>query len=196
MSETKKIAMANSVMRLFKENIEPMLSSMKKGVIHGDLNGQNIIVQQSGSNAEIVGLIDFMDCVHSYYLFELAILVAHTMISMNNQVELVAPVIKGYLDVFPLGQEELQCLYYAVLAILCTTVVKGEYLAATEPDNAHVQRYIPGAWKLLTHLLQLSKDCVDTLLNISIIATWFFEFCACSFWIFVCMRKFCPFPDI
>ena len=110
--------MTNSVMRLFEENIKPILTSVKKGVIHVDLNGQNIIVQQSGSNAEIVGLIDFMDCVHSYYLFKLAILVAHTM-SIENQLELVAPVIKGYLDVFPLGQEELQCLYYAVLAILC-----------------------------------------------------------------------------
>ena len=78
-----------------------------------------------------MGLIDFMDCVHSYYLFELAILVAHTMISMNNQVELVAHCSDKNYSV---------SIYYAVLAILCTTVVKGEYLAATKSDNGHMQR--------------------------------------------------------
>ena len=59
LSEENKIAMAHSIMKLYEENIEPMLTIMKRGVIHGDLNGTNIIVQQSESGAEIVGLIDF-----------------------------------------------------------------------------------------------------------------------------------------
>jgi Ser/Thr protein kinase RdoA (MazF antagonist) len=167
LSEKKKITMANSVMKLYEEKIEPMLPSMKKGVIHGDLNGKNIIVQQSENSAAIVGLIDFGDCVHSYYLFELAILVAHTMMSHDHRIELVAPVIKGYIDVFPLTQEELQCLYYAVLAILCTTGVKGEHVYATEPENMHMQHYIPRAWKLLSQLLPMSKDSVEASWNVT-----------------------------
>ena len=167
--------MGNSVMKLYEEKIEPMLPSMKKGVIHGDLNGKNIIVQQSENSAAIVGLIDFGDCVHSYYLFELAILVAHTMMSLshNNRMELVAPVIKGYIDEFPLTQEELQCLYYAVLAILCTTGVKGEHVYATEPENMHMQHYIPHAWKLLSQLLPMSKDSVEASWNITTVEPCF-----------------------
>ena len=183
LSEKKKIAMANSVMKLYEEKIEPMLPTMKKGVIHGDLNGKNIIVQLSENSAAIVGLIDFGDCVHSYYLFELAILVAHTMMSLshNNRMELVAPVIKGYIDEFPLTQEELQCLYYAVLAILCTTGVKGEHVYATEPENMHMQHYIPHAWKLLSQLLPMSKDSVEASWNITTVEPCFvFEFCACT----------------
>ena len=167
LSEENKIAMAHSIMKLYEENIEPMLTSMKRGVIHGDLNGTNIIVQQSESGAEIVGLIDFGDCVHSYYLFELAILVAFILLVYDNRMELVAPVIKGYIDVFPLQQAELQCLYYAVLATLCTIGVRGEYMVATEPENSHISYYVPRAWKSLSLLFPTSKDSVEASWNIA-----------------------------
>ena len=161
LTDKQKRATANSIVKLYENTVQPHLPRMKKGVIHGDLHGHNIIVQKSGSEAEIVGLIDFGDCVCSYYLFELAILVAYSMLDQINPVEFVVPVIRGYLDVFPLSQEELDILFYAVLALLCTTAVKGECNIALEPGNTHIQHFVPNAWRLLSLLLPMSKDRID-----------------------------------
>ena len=158
--------MARSVMTLYDLHIVPQLRHMKRGVIHGDLNGQNIVVSLHQEQVEIVGLIDFGDCLSTCYLFELAALVSFCMMNRKNPIEWVAPVIRGYLDVFSLDHRELRCLFHAVLAHLCTLAVKGEYNASLQPDNAHIQEYIVNAWTLMELLLKLPKIDVDTLWKI------------------------------
>lgn len=157
--------MARSVMTLYDLHLLPLLKEMKRGVIHSDLNGQNIVVSVQKERVEIVGLIDFGDCANTCYLFELATLVSFCMMNRKNPIAWVAPVIQGYLDIFPLDRNELQCLFYAVLAHLCTLAVKGEYNVSLQPDNTHVQEYIVDAWTLITLLLTLPKRDVDSLWN-------------------------------
>ena len=158
--------MAYSIMAMYEAHILPQQMSMKRGVIHGDMNGQNIIVCRVEEEYEIVGLIDFGDCVHSCYLFELATLLSYIMMNRENPVAFVAPVIQGYLDAFPLSHKELLCLFYAVLALLCTSAVKGEYNASLDPENEHIQRDISHAWHLVSLLLSMSKTDVDILWRI------------------------------
>ena len=161
LSDGKKRSVALSVLKLYQQNLQPVMTGHKKGVIHGDLNIRNIIVRQSRSEAQIVGLIDFGDCVHSYYLFELAILVSYSMMNQRDPIQFVAPMIRGYLDVFPLSQEELQCLYYAALALLCVAAVRGECNAAKEPGNTHMHYFSLPAWDLLFQLLDMPKESID-----------------------------------
>ena len=161
-TEQKKIT-ANTIMKLYECHIQPLLGSLKKGVIHGDLNGRNIIVQQQADSGriEIAGLIDFGDCVNSYYLFELTTLVCYTMMGKEYPLQYIAPLIQGYHMELRLSHSELDCLYYAVLALLCTSAVKGEYNASIEPDNMHIQQDISNAWNLISFLLEMSKNDFD-----------------------------------
>ena len=164
----QKRKMVNSVMRLYETHIQPLIPTMKRGVIHGDLHGRNIIIRRTADEKiEISGLIDFGDCVRSCYLFELAILASYGMMGKEEDpINLVVPLIQGYLAEFPLSEAELHCLYYAVLALLCTSAVKGEYNASLEPENMHIQQDISHAWSLLNRLLGASKREVDSTWNL------------------------------
>ena len=166
--DERKREMANTIVGLYKAHILPLLPSMKKGVIHGDVNGLNIVLKKIEYEEEydIVGLIDFGDCVHSCYLFEVAIMITYGMVEKENPVEFVAPMLRGYLDAFPLSKEELGCLYYAVLARLCQSGVNGEYQFTLEPWNTYLLTTPAEAWRLMDLLLTLSKDRVEEIWGI------------------------------
>ena len=87
----------------FERNVFPKIPNFKKGVIHGDANGLNIIVQKDNyGDYQVVGLIDFGDCISSCYVFDLGILLAYVMtenLGLENGVspiEFVSPVLCGY----------------------------------------------------------------------------------------------------
>ena len=140
---------------------------MKKGLIHNDISGMNIIVRQVGEKHEFAGLLDFGECAHTCCLFELAAMLAYGQLEKENPVEFVAPMVQGYLDVFPLTKEELDCLYYAVLARLCQSAVNGEYRFTLEPWNTYLLTTPAEAWKVINLLLTLSKEGVEEIWNIS-----------------------------
>ena len=159
--DEQKREKAYTVMAAYEAHILPRLPSMKKGVIHGDVNGHNIVLQKVGEKYEIAGVIDFGDCVQTCYLSELAIMLAHGMMDKENPVEFVAPMLRGYLDAFPMSREDLQCLYYAVLARLSAIAVKGEYNLSLEPWNMYISSDIPLAHDTMDLLLALSKEEVE-----------------------------------
>ena len=152
---------AYTVMAAYEAHILPRLPSMKKGVIHGDVSGQNLIVQKVGDQYKLAGLIDFGQCVRTCYLSELAIMLAYGMMEREHPVEFVAPMIHGYQETFPLSREELECLYYAVLVRLCQSAVSGEYRFTQEPWNAYLLNTPAKAWKLIDLFLTLKKERVE-----------------------------------
>ena len=159
--------MANTVVAMFEAHIVPTIPSMKKGVIHNDINGLNIICKTTEESCEVVGLIDFCECVHTCCLFELASMLAYSMLEKESPVAFVAPMLRGYWDVFPLSKEELSCLYYAVIARLCQSAVNGEYRFTQEPWNTYLLTTPAEAWKLIDLLLTLSKEQVEEIWNIT-----------------------------
>ena len=159
--DEEKRKVAHSVVAMYEEHVLPLIPKMKKGIIHDDINGLNILFKVSPDKCELSGLIDFSDCVHSCYLFELAIMLAYGMCEKDNPVQFVGPMFRGYCDVFPLSEEELDCLYYAVLARLCQTAVNGEYRFTLEPWNTYLLTTPSDAWKLMKLLLSLGKKRVE-----------------------------------
>ena len=162
----KKREMVRTVMAAYEANVLPrlVLPSMKKGIIHGDVNGLNIIVQKVGEEYEMAGLIDFGDTICSYYLFELAIMLVYGMVEReNNHIEIVAPMCHGFRDAFPLSGDELHCVYYSVLARFCVSAVMGEYRFSLEPWNTYLLTTPAKAWKLLDLLLSVGKEKVEAI---------------------------------
>ena len=166
LAEEEKRKVANSVVAMFEEHVLPTIPKMKKGVIHNDMNGLNILFNVSADKCELCGLIDFGDSVYTCYLFELAIMLAHGMCGKENPVEFVGPMFKGYRDMIPLSKAELNCLYYAVLARLCLAAVNGEYHTTLEPWNTYLLTIPPEGWKLISLLLSLGKKNVESKLGL------------------------------
>ena len=166
LQDEKKREMANTVMAMFEANVLPSIPSWKKGMIHNDVSGQNIVLKKAGGEYEIVGLLDFGTCAYTCYLFELAAMLAYAKLERENPVEFVAPMLRGYLDAFPLSRDELGCLYYAVLARMCQSAVSGEYRFTQEPWNAYLLTTPAKAWRVINLMLTLTKDRVEEIWRI------------------------------
>lgn len=134
---------------------------MRKGLIHNDVSGANIVLRQTGDGFELAELLDFGQCAQTCCLFEVAAMVGYAMLWKENAVEVVAPMIRGYFDELPLSSEERGCLYYAVLARLCQSAVSGEYRFTQEPWNTYVLMTPSEAWKVIELLLSTTKQHVE-----------------------------------
>ena len=153
--------MAETIFQGFEDNIVPYIPSMKQGTIYGDANGMNIVVKKRNGTYSLAGIIDFGDVVHTCCIFELGIMLGYAMLEKANPIQLVCPMLCGYLKAFPLSEMELDCLYYVVLARLCQSAVNGEYQFKQEPWNTYLLLTPVHAWKVIEEMLETSKDEVD-----------------------------------
>ena len=165
-SEERKTA--ENILDDFEKHVYPKLSIFKKGIIYGDANGLNIIVRKdSVGDYQMAGMIDFGDCVNSCYIFDLGILLAYLMLEnleLQNgmsPVEFVGPILRGYTDAFPLSREELDCLYYIVMARCCQSALNGTYSFKQEPWNTYLLTTPTKCWKVIHLMLRTSKEEVD-----------------------------------
>ena len=145
----------------FETHVIPLIPQMAKGTVHGDLNGLNIVVQRNDDGYSVAGVIDFGDCVHSCYVFELGIMLSYAMVNRENPISLVGPMLCGYLDTFPLSEVELDCLYYVILVRMCQSAMLGEHQYKLEPWNKYLLTHSVHAWKVIGEMLSTSKEEVD-----------------------------------
>jgi len=138
----------------FETNVLPILSHLRKSVIHNDANDYNIIVKKNADDTyEISGIIDFSDMVSTYTICELAITLAYTMLNKENPVESAADVIRGYHSAFPITEQELDILIYLICARLCTSVVMSAYRKKQNPENEYLKVSERPVWALLEKLI-------------------------------------------
>ena len=161
--DPEKLKMAGTVFKNFEMHVIPKFPSLRQGVIHGDANMQNILVAKKNGRYEMAGVLDFAECFHSCYVFEVAIILAMAMITLGveNPLQISCPTLSGYLRTFPMSEEELDCLYYCVLARLCESAVIGEYKFKQDPSNAYLMTTPAKAWRMIKKILMTSKDDVD-----------------------------------
>ena len=160
LNDAAKRHLAETVCTEVGNNLVPRLKSLKHSTIHGDCNEQNILVDPS--TGRVCGIVDFGDCLRTCRVFELAILLAYCMLLVTaDPIEMVAPVVAGYLSVFPLEQEELNVVYYAVLARLCKSVMSGYLTYLQDPSNPYVLTTQTAGWATIETLLRVPKHVVD-----------------------------------
>ena len=144
------------------------MPNFTKGIIYGDGNGLNTIIQKDNyDNYQIAGLIDFGDCISSCYVFDLGILLAYVMtenLDLENgmsPIEFVSPTLRGYTDAFPLSNEEMNCLYYIVMARCCQSGLVGMLTFKREPWNTYLLNTQAKCWRVIELILNTSKEEVD-----------------------------------
>lgn len=152
------------VLKAFDQRIVPNLNEFEPGVIYGDFNEQNIIVNKKASNSkdyEITGIIDFGDICYSRYVFELAIAMTY-MILESNDLDVGGLVIAGYSMIRMIPQHEKDVLRIAIAARLCQSLVMGLYTATVDSNNQYILSTQTRGWSVLEALWNVSdKDILE-----------------------------------
>lgn len=113
--------------------VTPVLSELRKSVIHNDVNEWNVLV----SGNQISGLIDFGDLAHSPLINEVAIAITYACYDKHEPLAWAIPFIKAYHNILPLEQKELDILYYLIAGRLCTSLCNSAHAKKTDPENSY-----------------------------------------------------------
>lgn len=106
--ETRKQTVLK-VIKEFESRVLPLLKDLENGVIHGDINEQNVIVEEIDGKWNLKVIIDFGDSSLSYYLFELAIAMMY-MILHSKDLDTGGYVLAGYSSVRKVPDVEFKLL--------------------------------------------------------------------------------------
>lgn len=114
--------------------VETELGSLRRSVIHGDANGQNVLV----GDGDALSIIDFGDAVHTCTVFNLAIAAAYAVLEAEDPISSLVEVVGGYHESFPLAARELAVVFPSVRMRLCVSVLLSDRAAREQPDNDYI----------------------------------------------------------
>ena len=144
----------------FEQEIVPKLSCMQKGYVHGDINQHNIILDHG--TREIKGIIDFSALSYSYSVFDLVIAMYYIgIVRPDDFVQIAGQVLKGYNEIFPVNELELEVLFKLVLCRMTQSVSIGEYkYHVLDPGNEYLLADIKPALVALKVLTEMGEEQV------------------------------------
>jgi Ser/Thr protein kinase RdoA (MazF antagonist) len=108
-------------------------TSLRPGVIHGDANDHNVLVERD----RMTGLLDFGDMVHSAIVCELAVALAYAMLGERDPLAAAAAVIRGYHRHNPLTVPEQLALDALVRARLAASLCYAAHNKIRDPGDPY-----------------------------------------------------------
>lgn len=127
--------LAQSVFRLFGENVLPRLSDLETQVIHGDFSPYNIVVDPT-SDRFVTGVIDFGDTVRSAVIFDPAVPMANLLgRTPDHPWREACAFAAGYQRERPVQALELPLLPVAALARLTLRALITNWRAERAPER-------------------------------------------------------------
>jgi 4-aminobutyrate aminotransferase-like enzyme/Ser/Thr protein kinase RdoA (MazF antagonist) len=130
------------------------LSSVSHGLIHGDLNDENLLI----TDGQLAGILDFGDTLHNPLICDLAISLAYVLLDEPEPWRAGAQVVSGYHAVRPLSTTELELLYPLICARLGMTLVTAAKRRQINPERAAWFVHEERAWAFL----EQHGDCDPT----------------------------------
>ena len=127
------LKMCNTVFNAYKHLVLPVENKLRVGIIHGDMNEQNIVVNESGAdpvrdpNGAKFSIIDFGGVIVSWRVNEVAIALAYCALDKEDHIQDMSVMLAGIQSVFPLTPLEMRILPCLVAARLVTSLVMGMY---------------------------------------------------------------------
>ncbi len=124
---------------------------LRRQVIHNDLNPDNILVARCAPR--VSGFIDFGDAVRAPLIQELAVAAAYQMGTEDDPLSGAAALARGYDQVTPLQEAEIERLPALIVGRLAMTVAITSWRAERHPRNrAYILRNQPAALEGLRRL--------------------------------------------
>jgi hydroxylysine kinase len=118
------------------------LQAVRQQVIHNDLNNMNLLVDPQ-DEAQIVGVIDFGDLVHTALIADVAIVAADQIAAGESVRDSIADVVIGYHDILPLLPPELVLLSPLIAGRVLTDVVVPAWHRRRNPAGTHYSDLLP-----------------------------------------------------
>ena len=131
----------DAIVERFDVHVRPLLAELPRRAVHNDLNDYNVLVTgtlASGEGVRISGIVDFGDIVHSYAVADLAIASAYMMLGADDPLNAVASVVRGYVTVATLRDDELQVLFGLSAMRLCVSACIAAHQRRLRPDNEYL----------------------------------------------------------
>lgn len=140
----------------YRKHVCPVLPRLRGGVIHNDLNDNNLIVADDG--VSIAGAIDFGDMVYARQVNELATLLAYALFEADDIIAISRDIIAAYVQEFPLEPLEADVLFDLVAMRLVVSVCISSHRSKQFPDNEYLLVSQKPAFKLLGKLAALGAE--------------------------------------
>merc|ERR1712168_1482925 len=159
--------LAEEVISEFQTVVLSKMDNLPKGVIHGDFNEQNILVQQNNENKElfdICGILDFGDSSIGCFVFDLAINIMYMMLESKSVyfLDVGGHVIAGYLKIRALSDAEWSVLKTCVAARFAQSMVMGAYSYAINPSNEYLLLTQKTGWSILDTFQKENSESMIT----------------------------------
>ncbi|MFI1508810.1 phosphotransferase [Streptomyces sp. NPDC020597] len=152
--------LAQSVFRLFGENVVPRLGDLETQVIHGDFSPYNIVVDPDKDDLFITGVIDFGDTVRSAVIFDPAVPMANLLGRRpDHPWRDACAFAAGYQRERPIRASELPLLPIAALARLTLRALISNWRAERAPERReYLLDHAKDDWTNIEHSLTVSMD--------------------------------------
>jgi Ser/Thr protein kinase RdoA (MazF antagonist) len=137
-------------LRRFRRETLPLLALARVGVVHGDANDHNVLVDEEGRRA--VGLLDLGDLVRTYVVHDAAVACAYAMLGQDDPLDAAAEVAAGYREELPLEGPELEALLGLIRIRLATSVAISAHQRREDPDDPYLAVSAGPALELLERL--------------------------------------------
>ncbi|MAG56138.1 MAG: hypothetical protein CMJ83_07600 [Planctomycetes bacterium] len=137
----------------FRSEVGPRLAALPTAIIHGDANDWNVLVEtERAGPSRICGLIDFGDVVRAPRVCEPAIAAGYAMLGKRDPLATLAAVAKGFHDVCPLTEPEVDVLGDLAIIRLVVSVAFAARQTKEAPHNEYLSVTQGPAWTTLALL--------------------------------------------
>ncbi|MFL6183075.1 MAG: aminotransferase [Actinomycetes bacterium] len=129
--------------------VDGVASELRIATCHADVTDVNVVVQTRAGQPWPDALIDFGDLLRTWIAGDVAVagvsLIGH---QIDDPLSVIANVLRGYHDVYPLSQTEVAALWPLVVARAASNVASSENQARLEPDDEYVVGSVEDDWRI------------------------------------------------
>ncbi|MFA5906337.1 MAG: aminotransferase class III-fold pyridoxal phosphate-dependent enzyme, partial [Desulfobacula sp.] len=129
--DPEKRSILEWVFHLYAAIAVPLFDLLPRALIHGDLNDDNILVQ----NGRISGILDFGDCLENPVVCDLAIALAYHTLDEDDPLEAGAIIIGAYHKIRPLSPDEMTVIFPLMCARLTVSVIISAQRKKIDPER-------------------------------------------------------------
>ena len=114
----------------------PRLRSLRSQAVHADCHPGNLLVAEDGRS--ISGILDFGDMIHAPLIFEPAIAMSECLTEAVAPADALANILRGYVQILPLHEPEVDLLYPVVTARHAVTILLHAWRGRHDVSGAEV----------------------------------------------------------
>ena len=157
--DEQRRATAERVLDRFEENVDPIFDSLRAQVVHNDLGLNNVLFDDDN---RVSGITDFGDLTYTALVCDLAVVLANVLPRRDDPLSAAQSIVRGYVTVTPLEEDELRLLPDLVLGRLAVRAIMHVREGANYEHNT---TDVAEVWDSLIALDDIGPDVIGQLLR-------------------------------